>query len=135
MSSSWMLLHDMQQISSCYRQYGQKHSPPGPLWKKSAKLWCKGRKELTIQPNSFCRFDEKSQANMAAKIISLYTQTWNLDNNGERSTSLPSHLDSTSKCHQSVCALYDSQGLIINYSTRAPDTIQGLKQDSDDAMW
>lgn len=93
--------------------------------KKFADPWSKGRKELTIKPNSLCRFNEKFQVNMAGEIVSLYVQTWNWDNRG-RSTSLPSHLDSTFKCHQSVCALHDLQGLIVNYSTRAPDTIQGL---------
>jgi hypothetical protein len=59
---------------------------------------------------------------------SLYIQTWNWDNHGARSTSLPSHLDSTFKCHQSVCALHDLLGLNINYRARAPDTIQGCNR-------
>lgn len=124
MYSLWLLL----QSKFCWRS-SMAHKPKiFTIWasqKKFADPWSKGRKESTIKPNSPCRFNEKFQANMAGEIVSVYVQTWNWDNRG-RSTSLPSHLDSTFKCHQSVCALHDLQGLIINYSTRAPETIQGL---------
>lgn len=43
--------------------------------KKFADPWSKGRKELTIKPNSLCRFNEKFQVNMAGEIVSLYVQT------------------------------------------------------------
>lgn len=134
----YSFVHTCAAISALLlRQAGpqsQEYSPSGPL-QKLADPRSKGRKELTIKPNSFRRFNEKFQANVAGEIVPSYTQTWNWENEGGRSTSLPSHLDSTFKCHQSVCALHDLQGLIINCSARAPDTIQGPHQDSGDVMW
>lgn len=127
--------HDLCLVYGCFcrvhiaKETGWLSEPPvvtiRTLQKKVADPWSTGREELTIKPNSFCKLNEKFQENVAGEIVSVYVQTWNGDDRG-RSTSLPSHLDSTFKCHQSACALHDLQGLIINYSTRAPDTIQGL---------
>lgn len=127
----WLPLHSNSRVKFCHEDtvaHGPKDIHHLALYRRSVLTdpWSKGRKELTIKPSSSCRCNAKFQANMAGEIVSLYIQTWNWDNEGGRSTSLPSHLDSTFKCHQSACALPDLQGLIINYSARAPDTIQGL---------